>query len=369
MNTVQLPNKALHTAVKEAMRCIPRRMQTLQILDCVLVDFGGSGHGAVTVSATNGAQYAAIIMQDFARTAGPHLYPFCVNAKSLGRALGQFTEQDETTLEWDEKQLTLTNGDDKLTFPLCDPEEFPPEPTTEPDAVSVTVAAADLKSVLPAVSTDITRPEMTAVAILHNDDECALAGSDGRRLHCTNNVYLVDATSALIPPAFLRTLPYGTTEYTLKLDATRAAVTTPDGRRYTNRTEGLYPAVAKAIPKTAPLNYKLTSENLKAFAKKITLAASINPDCIELALMAGSCTISAHEEGSTATSTIHLAPATGNSDVVSCTLGASPTFLLCAIEAVKDAGDVVLCITNPTLPIVLRSERIIALTMPMNVGA
>ncbi|MDO8741567.1 MAG: hypothetical protein Q7J11_00290, partial [Candidatus Roizmanbacteria bacterium] len=87
-------------------------------------------------------------------------------------------------MEIKEKAIVISQGKIKGQFPLFSDQEFPfpPEKTGEKQKIKTSFFKESLPFLLFAASTDETRPVLTGINFVTNDDELQLVTTDGFRL-------------------------------------------------------------------------------------------------------------------------------------------------------------------------------------------
>jgi len=109
-------------------------------------------------------------------------------------------------IQINEKTLCIIKGKDKGVFPIISAADFPPVPKLEKEkrqAVKTEFLIKNLPLVLFSTSSDETRPALTAVNFLTQDQDLLLVSTDGFRLSLIKTTKDIDIPQTLISGRFL----------------------------------------------------------------------------------------------------------------------------------------------------------------------
>jgi DNA polymerase-3 subunit beta len=193
-------------------------------------------------------------------------------ARSFGA--GAITVEVQT----DEAHLSL--GRSKFSLRVLPADEYPrfERPTGDEVTLDAQQFQAALKQVVPAASSDDSRPLLTGVLLAPEDDGLRLVATDSYRLSVRDlpgAVDLGDRTSVLVPSRALneltRVLSAG--ELTLRLGARDASFELDRVRLTTRLIEGEFPNYRGLIPKNHPNRLVIRRDELLEALRRVRLMA------------------------------------------------------------------------------------------------
>ena len=165
-------------------------------------------------------------------------------------------EEGEVTFETDDEQARVTGGSAEFEIRLIPADEFPRLAQPEGDSVTLSAEAfgAALKQVIPAASSDDSRPILTGVLLSAEDDGLKLVATDSYRLAVRSmpgTTVLAEGQKVLVPSRALaelaRVLP-DEGEVTLVLGERDAKFEIAGTRLVTRLIEGEFPNYQGLIP-------------------------------------------------------------------------------------------------------------------------
>ncbi|MBI5123686.1 DNA polymerase III subunit beta [Candidatus Roizmanbacteria bacterium] len=158
-------------------------------------------------------------------------------------------------MEIKEKAIVISQGKIKGQFPLFSDQEFPfpPEKTGEKQKIKTSFFKESLPFLLFAASTDETRPVLTGINFVTNDDELQLVTTDGFRLSLLTLKKDLPFSSMIIPAGFLsNTQRFINKETEIEFNYLNSekllAFFIGDNDIYVRMIEGEYPPFEKVIP-------------------------------------------------------------------------------------------------------------------------
>jgi DNA polymerase III subunit beta len=165
-------------------------------------------------------------------------------------------EPGKVVFETDDEQARVTGGSAEFEIRLIPADEFPRLAQPDGDAVTIEAAAfnAALKQVIPAASSDDSRPILTGVLLSAEEDGLRLVATDSYRLAVRTmpgTTVLAEGQKVLVPSRALaelsRVLP-DAGEVTLRLGDRDAAFEVDGTRLVTRLIEGEFPNYQGLIP-------------------------------------------------------------------------------------------------------------------------
>jgi len=166
-------------------------------------------------------------------------------------------ESGQVRLETDEEQARITAGTSEFDIRLIPADEFPHLAQPEGDAVTLEVDAfaAALKQVIPAASSDDSRPILTGVLLSAEEGGLRLVATDSYRLavrEMPGTSVLAEGQKVLVPSRALaelaRVLTDDDKDITLRLGERDAAFEVGRTRLVTRLIEGEFPNYQGLIP-------------------------------------------------------------------------------------------------------------------------
>ncbi|MFH1827186.1 MAG: DNA polymerase III subunit beta [bacterium] len=117
-----------------------------------------------------------------------------------------FLPSGEIELEIKENQLIIKKEKDRGVFPIIEAVDFPPLPRTEKEKgqkINIAFLIKNLPLVLFSSSTDESRPPLTGINFLTQDNELLMVSTDGFRLSLVRKNKEIEIPEILIPGRFL----------------------------------------------------------------------------------------------------------------------------------------------------------------------
>ncbi len=117
-----------------------------------------------------------------------------------------FLPAGKITLTTDEKKLTITKEKTQGTFPVWETKDFPTPPVLEGEkeqTIKTDFLAKNLPFILFSTSPDETRPTLTGVNFLSQDEELTMVSTDGFRLSLIKTKNNHKLSPMLVPADFL----------------------------------------------------------------------------------------------------------------------------------------------------------------------
>lgn len=117
-----------------------------------------------------------------------------------------FLTPGKITLVLEEKKLTISKEKTHGTFPVWEAKDFPTQPTLEGEkeqTIKTEFLTKNLPFILFSTSPDETRPTLTGVNFLNQDEELTMVSTDGFRLSLIKTKNNQKLSSMLIPAEFL----------------------------------------------------------------------------------------------------------------------------------------------------------------------
>lgn len=128
-----------------------------------------------------------------------------VEPKKIAEFLSLLTP-GKIEMEIDEKKLTITKEKTRGTFPLWDPKDYPQPPELKGEkeqTIKTDFLVKNLPLILFSTSPDETRPTLTGINFLNQDEELTMVSTDGFRLSLIKTKNSQKLSSMLVPADFL----------------------------------------------------------------------------------------------------------------------------------------------------------------------
>ncbi len=203
---------------------------------------------------------------------------FIIEPKKLGEFLALLPE-GKIELEVKEKQIVVIADKTKGKFPLMNIEEFPLPPKIEEkeQKIKTDFFTKSLPLVLFAAATDETRPALSGVNFLTNDELIAVA-TDGFRLSLVKTKKDKQLPSAIIPSDFLKEVIHfikGEKEidFAFSLKEKLILFKIGDSEFYSRLIEGDFPPFEKVIPQEKKTTIIVEREDLLRDVKLVSVFA------------------------------------------------------------------------------------------------
>ncbi len=231
-----------------ASRFISNRFSTTTALQGVLLANKG---GELEMSATNLNSY----FKTKIKTKEKQKTEVLVEPKKIIEFLS-FLSPGKITLNFEEKQLTISKEKTQGAFPLWEIKDFPPPPTTEgqkEQKIKTDFLAKNLPLILFSTSPDETRPTLTGVNFLNQDEELIMVSTDGFRLSLIKAKNNQKLSSMLVPADFLNeVLRFLKEEKEVGLTASdkekAILIRVGDNEFYSRLIDGDFPPYDKVVP-------------------------------------------------------------------------------------------------------------------------
>lgn len=203
---------------------------------------------------------------------------FVIEPKKLGEFLSFLTDA-KIELEVEDKQLLVRSEKTSGKFPLMSAEDFPLPPKIEEkeQKIKTEFLTRNLPLVLFSASTDETRPALSGVNFLTNE-ELIIVATDGFRLSLVKTKKEKQLPSSIIPAEFLREIAAfikQEKEIGFVYSAKEKIILFKLGETdfYSRLIEGEFPPFEKVIPQEKKTTVKLEKEELLRNVKLISVFA------------------------------------------------------------------------------------------------
>lgn len=256
-----------------ASRFTSTKLSTTTSLQGVLIK---NSAGEMEVSATNlSAHFRAKI-----KTQEKQKTELLVEPKKIIEFLS-YLSPGKITLYIDEKKLTIIKDKTQGTFPLWDAKDFPTPPNLEGEKeqkIKTDSLVKNLPFILFSTSPDETRPALTGVNFLAQDDELTLVSTDGFRLSLIKTKNNQKFFSMLVPGDFLsEVLKFLKEEKEVGLTASDKDKTilfrVGDNEFYSRLIDGDFPPYDKVVPVEKKTTVVVDREELLKNVKVIAVFA------------------------------------------------------------------------------------------------
>jgi len=192
-----------------------------------------------------------------------------------------FLPQGKIQLEISDKKLTITKDKTKGTFQLMEGKDFPPAPELAKEKEQKTKTGFLLKHlplVLFSASPDETRPVLTGVNFITQDEDLIIVATDGFRLSLVRVKKEIPVSAMLVPQGFLEEVLK-----TIKDEDEVGLIFSPrekvfsvktgDTQLYSRLIEGDFPPYEKVIPEEHKTRAVLDREEFMNNVKLISVFA------------------------------------------------------------------------------------------------
>ena len=203
---------------------------------------------------------------------------FIIEPKKLSEFVG-FLSEGKLEIETNEKQLLIKSGKTNGRFPLLNIEDFPLPPKIEEkeQKLKTEFLTHNLPLVLFSASSDETRPALSGVNFLTNE-ELILVATDGFRLSLVKTKKEKQLPSAIIPADFLREITHlikDEKEVDFSYSAKEKTILFRLGETefYSRLIEGEFPPFEKVVPQEKKTTVKLEKEEFLRNVKLISVFA------------------------------------------------------------------------------------------------
>lgn len=203
---------------------------------------------------------------------------FLIEPRKIIEFLNYLSEQD-VELEAEEKGIVINSGKTRGKFPIMKNEDFPHIPTisAERQKIKTEFLNQNLPLILFAASSDETRPGLSGVNFLSNDD-LVIVSTDGFRLSLIKAKKEIKFPSMLIPADFLRELlPYikeqGQTFFSYSEKEKMVSFKIEEDEFFSRLIDEDFPPFEKVIPSEKKTTIKLEKEDFLRNIKLISVFA------------------------------------------------------------------------------------------------
>lgn len=192
----------------------------------------------------------------------------------------QFLNPGKLDLEIREKQIILSQGKTKGSFPILASQEFPlpPEFKGKKQKLSAEFLKKNLPLLLFAASSDDTRPILTAVNFVASDEYLILVATDGFRLSLVKTKKEIDLPSMLIPGDFIGEVlrlvkDEKEVSFSYSLEEKTIYINIGENDLYSRMIEGEFPPYERVVPSEKKTTITLEREDLLRNIKLISVFA------------------------------------------------------------------------------------------------
>ncbi len=263
------------------------------------------------------------------------------------------------TMELNEKTVNIAQGRTKGAFPLMEAKDFPPTPNFEKEKeekIKTEFFVKNLPLLLFTTSQDETRPVLTGVNFLAQDEELALVSTDGFRLSLLKTKKAEGVGSMLISGTFLEeTLRFikEEKEVGLSVSEKEAVVRLRVGKHefYSRIIEGEFPPYEKVVPTEHKTRATLEREE---FLKNVKISSVFARDFSNIILCEfkkSGVTLRPKIDGNNQNTTTQDAEVSGEEQIVAFNFKFLADFLNHA-----NAKKITIEVLRPDAPVVFRME-------------
>ena len=194
----------------------------------------------------------------------------------------------EVDIEIKEKQLNILSKKTRGAFPLLLTKDFPmpPKGKDKTKKIKSTFFIKNLPLVLFSASSDQTRPALSGVNFLTQEDEMVMVATDGFRLSLLRVKKEIDLPSMIIPSGFLgeilRLMKDKEVEFEYIEEEKTVVFKMGDDEFYSRLIEGDYPPFEKVIPTDKKTTIVVDREE---FLRKVRLISVFARDLSHIVLL------------------------------------------------------------------------------------
>ncbi len=244
---IELKRSEFLEKINTAIRFTSHKIGTPQSLQSALLK---CKDGEMEICSTNLSYYYQTLM----KTGGKGDKNILLDLKKVQEFLS-LLEQEEIIAEIEERQMILSQGKTRGTFPVLAGSDFPSPPNGESEEVVLETSffEKNLPAVLFSSSRDDSRPVLSGVNFISSGPELLMVSTDGFRLSLLKIANKDSMKSMLVPSEFLyEVLQQIKREKTVKLisyEKEKAiCVRVGQDRYYSRLIEGEFPPFEKVIP-------------------------------------------------------------------------------------------------------------------------
>lgn len=210
------------------------------------------------------------------KTAEKHKFKIVVEPKKITEFLS-LVEANKIEIEIKEKNIFIESGKIRAEFPLFDTGEFPFPPgiSGEKQKIKTAFLRNSLEPLLFSASTDETRPVLTGINFVTEEDGLKLVSTDGFRLSLLSLKKEAEFPSMIVPSGFLseaiRTISEDEITFSYSAPEKLLAFYTDEQDFYTRLIEGEYPPFEKVIPQDKKTSIVLDREEFLRNVKLVSI--------------------------------------------------------------------------------------------------
>jgi len=352
----------LHNALKELVRLAPLHHPMPVISDVLLL---GTDDKLILTTTDITTRLTCELQAQ-----GTPIKAACVSAKSLvsmTKPIGKKVEDVTLESTGDEVTMMTANGN-VFRLPAEDPQTFPAEPSDEDwepaGECQAKLLQAALAWVLPAASTDSSRPNLNSVLICRD----AVVATDGHRLHSMPGPFCPDQ------PLLFRSMAATALSHILKRDdwVTITRRETEELRLHcgpwqldTNSPDGQFPEYTRVIPRWEDQQVRMVfdSNNLRTELTQIARLSSLGYIRMHIS---GPAIVLSPDDSYLNEASIIVTALKSVHDGANFEVGAQSKYLLDAIPRTGTV-EVGLCKKKDN-PILVRADGRLAVIMPADLG-
>ncbi|MFH0979649.1 MAG: DNA polymerase III subunit beta [Candidatus Roizmanbacteria bacterium] len=205
-----------------------------------------------------------------------HSFKVIIEARKIEEFLSLLSSE-RIDFEIKEKQVIITQGKTRASFPLYESSEFPfpPKMNNEKQKIKTEFIKNNLSLVLFSASSDETRPILTGINFVSSEDSVQMVATDGFRLSLLSLKKEFPIPSMIIPSSFLneviRLLKNEESIYfSYSTEEKMLVFYIGEHELYTRLIEGDYPQFEKVIPSEKKTTITIDREE---FLRKVKLTS------------------------------------------------------------------------------------------------
>lgn len=209
---------------------------------------------------------------------GKHSFKIIIEPKKISEFLG-LVSASKIDIEIKDKQIIIEAEKTKAEFPLFDPKEFPfpPKVVGDPQKIKSSFLTKNLPLLLFSSSQDETRPVLTGIDFVSEEDGLKIVSTDGFRLSLLSLKKDVNFPSMIVPSSFLseliRLIDGDEVSFNYSQEEKILAFHTKEHDLYTRLIDGDYPPFNKVIPQDKKTTITLDREDFLRNVKLVSIFA------------------------------------------------------------------------------------------------
>ena len=192
-----------------------------------------------------------------------------------------FLPTGKINVEVKDNQFIVTKDKDKGVFPIIEVADFPMLPKTEKEKgqkISTSFFNKTLPQVLFSASTDDSRPVLTGINFLTQDNDLLMVSTDGFRLSLIKKSKDIEIPEILIPGRFLEEVLKEAKEekdiaFHYSEDEKTVLFKVGDTNFYTRLIEGEFPAFEKVVPSESKTQVVFNREEFLQKIRRVAVFA------------------------------------------------------------------------------------------------